>query len=171
MTNVNHTNLLATTLDQLIRDEVTTASEIASFAGVSNSTVYRWITQESQPHYDSVRQLVRHLPSREAREAILTAFIAGTPFQFQCIDEDLDVNQDGAIDAMDALDAAIEAVQVGAESLSRLRQSSSNEKFDAEETLRTIHLLNSVVRQCSITQQVLAQLSETRRKRKLRLAK
>lgn len=171
MAKPNHTNLLAETLDQLIRDNVTTASEVATFAGVSNSTVYRWIAHESQPQYDSVRQLVRHLPSRDAREAILTAFLAGTPFQFQCVDEDLDVNDDGKVDAGDALDAAIKAVHAGAESLTLLRESGNGRNYDAEQTLRTIHLLNRMVRQCGITQQVLAQIAESRSKRKLRLAK
>lgn len=163
--------MLARTLQKLIDANLTSAREIGDLAGVSPSTVYRWISRQSQPDFDAIRLLVRHLPERAAQEAIIAAFTAGTEWQFTHEALELDVNDDGAIDAEDALDASVEAVRSAGESLKAVRQASRRHDLGAEETLELISLLNHVVRQCNITQRILVDLSEQKRRRKLRLAK
>ncbi|WP_432797810.1 helix-turn-helix domain-containing protein [Poriferisphaera sp. WC338] len=161
--------MLAKTLQILIDDNLTTAKEIGELSGVSTSTVYRWISGQSQPDYDSIRLLVRHLPNRKAQEAILASFSAGTSWQFEHMELELDVNDDGRIDVDDALDAAIKMMRGSAETLTQLRAAQNGETMDSEKTLQQIALLNQVARNCTITQRVLVDMAEQKRKRKLRL--
>lgn len=162
--------MLGKTLQRVLDQKLTTARELGEFAGVSTSTVYRWIAGQSQPDFDSIRLLVRHLPDRLAQEEILQSFTSGSDWHCTRLDLELDVNDDGMIDADDALDATIEAVQGAAESLTKIR-GKKHDPMTAEETLETVSLLNHVVKHCVITQRVLIDLAEQRKKRKLKIAK
>jgi len=163
--------MLAKTLTRIIDKNQTTAKELAEMAGVSTSTVYRWIAGQSQPDFDSIRLLVRHLPNKNAQESLLHAFTTGTAWQFTQPDMELDVNADGKIDAADALDASIEAVASAAKNLKQLRLALRDGKADAEEVLELIHLLQHTSSRCMITQQVLVHLSEQNKRRKLKLVR
>jgi len=163
--------MLTKTLQKLIDEQHTTAREIGELAGVSTSTVYRWIGGQSRPDFDSIRLLVRHLPKREAQEAILSVFAAGTAWQFEHNDLELDVNHDGSVNADDALDASVQAVRTAAESLANIRASMNGKEPSSDETLQIVALLGGVIRHCTITQRVMVEMAEQRRKRKLRLAK
>jgi transcriptional regulator with XRE-family HTH domain len=163
--------MLTKTLNRMIEKKQTTAREIAEMAGVSTSTVYRWIAGQSQPDFDSIRLLVRHLPNKDAQELILQTFTMGTTWQFARPDLELDVNADGKIDAADALDASIEAVHSSAKSLKKLRSAFRDGKADADEVLELIHQLQHTANECLITQQVLVYLSEKNKRRKLKIAR
>lgn len=162
--------MLAKTLQRLLEENHTTAREIGELAGVSTSTVYRWIAAQSQPDFDSIRLLVRHLPNKVAQEEIIAAFTAGTDWSFTHTELDLDMNQDGLIDADDALDATIEAAKASCDALSQFR-AANRKGLDADDTLELMALLASVTRHSTITQRVLVDMAEARRKRKLKLAK
>ncbi|WP_200761554.1 helix-turn-helix domain-containing protein [Poriferisphaera corsica] len=161
--------MLAKTLQMMIDENLTTAKEIGELSGVSTSTVYRWISGQSQPDFDSIRLLVRHMPRKEAQEALLSVYSAGTAWQYSHMDLELDVNDDGVVDVEDALDAAINMMRNAAETLAQLRAVRNGEPMDPEKTLQQIALLNEVARNCTITQRVLVDMAEQRRKRKLKL--
>jgi len=164
--------VLSRTLNQIIRKKWTNARELADLAGVSTSTVYRWIAGESQPDFDSVRLLLRHLPNRKAQESLLGAFCAGTGWSFTLNELELDVNADGKVDTEDALDAAISTVGHASDALKQTRAAAQADKLNAEQALQLIQTLNQTVRHCSVVQQVLVQLTEEQAKRKkLRLVK
>ncbi len=166
--------MLKRTLNRMIEKKQTSAREIAEFAGVSTSTVYRWIAGESQPDFDSIRLLVRHLPNRKAQEALLHAFTTGSGWTFTRPDHDLDVNRDGAINSDDALDAAIEAVRTSSHALKEVRTACLNGNTSAEQTLNLIQLLHHTTQQCTIAQHVLMHMSDEaskRKKAKLKLAR
>jgi transcriptional regulator with XRE-family HTH domain len=163
--------MLTKTLNRMIQKNQTTAREISEMAGVSTSTVYRWIAGQSQPDFDSIRLLVRHLPNKKAQESILNAFTMGTSWQFTCPDVELDVNADGKIDAADALDASIGAVHSSAENLKQLRAAFRDGMANSEQILELIHLLQTTAGHCTITQQVLVHLSEKNKRRKLKLVR
>lgn len=163
--------MLTKTLNRMIRLKQTTAREIAEMAGVSTSTVYRWIAGQSQPDFDSIRLLVRHLPNKKAQESLLSVFTMGTAWQFASPDLELDVNADGKIDAADALDASIHAVHSSAENLRQLRHAFRDGMANSEQVLELIHLLQNTAGHCMITQQVLVHLSEKNKRRKLKLVR
>jgi len=160
--------MLATTLQTLIDQKLTTAREIGDLTGVAPSTVYRWIRGESQPDFDAIRLLVRHLPNPKAQGTILAAFTVGTNWRAYNHDLDLDVNQDGCIDATDAIDASINAVRAAGRSLSQVRDASRAGSLDKDKCVELITLLNDIIHQCTLTQQILVHLSEQREKRKIK---
>lgn len=163
--------MLTKTLNRMIEMKQTTAREIAEMAGVSASTVYRWIAGQSQPDFDSIRLLVRHLPNKQAQESLLKTFTMGTTWQFACPDMELDVNADGKIDAADALDASIEAVHSSVKNLKQLRTAFHKGDADADDVLELIHLLQHTSSQCMITQQIVVHLCEKNKRRKLKLVR
>lgn len=160
--------MLARTLQQLLDQKLSSAREIGELTGVAPSTVYRWIRGESQPDCTAVRLLVKHLPNPRAQQALLSAFTVGTSWQLSNRQIDLDVNQDGAIDEHDAVDAAINAVRAAGSSLSRVRDSARHGSLDNRQCVELIDLLNEVIHQCTVTQQILGHLTEQREKRKIR---
>jgi TFIIF-interacting CTD phosphatase-like protein len=52
-----------------------------------------------------------------------------------------------------------------------IREASKGKVLSSDETLELISLLNHTVRHCSITQRILVDMAEQRKKRKLKLAK
>ncbi|MGB1124472.1 MAG: helix-turn-helix domain-containing protein [Phycisphaeraceae bacterium] len=163
--------MLAKTFKRIIDKQFTSAKEISELTGVSQSTVYRWIAGQSQPDFDSVRLLVRLLPDARAQKALLTAFTAGTDWHVTHMNLELDVNMDGRVDAEDALDASCNALKTSSDTLVSIREASNGKILSSDETLELISLLNHTVRHCTITQRILVDMAEQRKKRKLRLAK
>lgn len=163
--------MLAKTLKRIIEKEFTSAKEISELTGVSQSTVYRWIAGQSQPDFDSIRLLVRLLPDSRAQKAILTAFTAGSDWHVTHMNLELDVNHDGKVDADDALDASCHALKTASETLLSIREASKGKVLNSDESLELISLLNHTVRHCTITQRILVDMSEQRKRRKLKLVK
>ena len=151
--------MLAATLSRLISDKLTNANEIAQLTGVATSTVYRWISGESEPDFHSMRLLVKHLPDQRAQCAIVDAFLAGTPWHAKSIETNLDVNRDGRVDVNDALDACIESVQAAGESLSQVRVATSQKLITSSQCANLVSLLNEVIRDCTAAEQVLMRIS------------
>ena len=157
--------MISETLQRLIEQKVTSAKEISELTGVASSTVYRWISGKSQPDFNAIRMLVRHLPHTGGQEAILTSFTAGTPWQFMHIERDLDINFDGKIDHHDALTASIESVRAASESLSALRGTLDEQPVDPQRAQEVIHILRDAIRNCNIVQEILVRLTEYERKK------
>lgn len=163
--------MLADMLQKLIDDETTSAREIGELAGVSTSTVYRWINRESQPDFDSIRILLKTFPQRKAQEALVSVFTAGTNWSPMFQEHDLDVNHDGKVDAEDALDACIETVRHAAETLHAIRKNLQNRKtLTAEQTIDVLSLLQDVQQNATVTQRILIDLGDADRRR-LKIAK
>lgn len=157
--------LIAPTLQKLIDDHTTTAKDLGEMAGVSSSTIYRWINGESEPDFDSIRLILHHLSNSDAQLAILTAFMAGTPWTVTHSTGDLDVNHDGRIGPEDALDSAIHCVSVASDSLQQIRTACRDGKVTQNEAQQVSQLLADVINQCSITQQVVMTIVEPERRK------
>ncbi len=157
--------LLAPTLQKLIDTDATTAKDLGEMAGVSSSTIYRWINGESEPDFDSIRLILHHLPDPQAQLAILTAFIAGTPWTVTQNAGELDVNNDGRVGTEDALDAAIQCVSVASDSLQQIRTACRDGKVSQAEAAHVAQLLADVINQCSITQQVVMSIAQPERRK------
>ncbi len=159
------------TLQRIIEQKWTSARELGELAGVSTSTVYRWISGETQPDFNSVRLLLRHLTHPRAQEELLTCFTSGTQWHFTRAELELDFNQDGRIDAEDAMDASCAAVKAAADSMDQVRSACRGKTPSAEETLEMIALLNRVIRKCTVAQRVLVDMAERRKNKQLKLAR
>ncbi len=157
--------MLAKTLQQLIDKEATSAKEIGELTGVATSTVYRWVSGESEPDFNSIRILLRHLKHQEAQRAILSVFTANTGFYFSYIEVELDLNDDGVVDHRDALTAAIEAVHGAGVSVSRLREILVDREITKAECVEMHEHVNRVEHYCVNLRQILSHMSEDKRHR------
>lgn len=163
--------MLSQTLQRLIDQSVTTAREIGELTGKAPSTVYRWISGKSEPDFNSIRMLVRHFPDQTAQQAIVSVFVAGTAWQVFHEQAELDVNQDGAINTDDALDAAIQSTRSSGQSLHMIRESCRNGTATPDDTITVVAQLDEVIAHCHIARRILVQECENKRKRRLKLAK
>lgn len=160
--------MLASALSKLIESEATSVTEVAELAGVSNSTVYRWIARRSEPSFDAIRRLIRGLPNPRAQEALLATLLTGTPYRLHATALALDVNQDGQVDGEDALDAAIRAVHSAGRSLTAVRAAAVAGKVRKDEVVGLVDQLNEVVRYSTLVQEVLIRMVDTRKRHKAR---
>lgn len=158
--------MLASTLQQLIDQDLTNVSEIAELAGVSNSTVYRWISRRSQPDFDAIRLIIRGLPNIEAQQALLSVMTTGTSWRMRSTKMSLDVNHDGKIDTEDALDAAIRVVRGAGQSLTHVRSACAAGTVQKEQLVNLVGELNDVIQHSTVVQELLIQLVEDRRRRR-----
>lgn len=161
--------MLSKTLQKIIDQKLTSAGEIGELTGKAPSTVYRWISGKSEPDFNSIRLLLRHLPNPRAQQAILSVFTAGTAWQAVRAEADLDVNADGCVDADDALDAAIKSVQSCGRSLRGIHQACKGGDLSPDATVSVVADLDEVMQCCHIARQVLVQVCETQQKRRKRL--
>jgi transposase len=159
--------MLASTLQQLIDAQHTTVAEVAEIAGVSNSTVYRWIARRSQPDFDAIRRVIRGLPDRTAQQALLSVVTAGTNWRLRNYELALDVNRDGKVDAEDALDAAIRVVRAAGQSLAHVRARCAAGQVRKNELVDLVGELNDVIQHSTIVQEVLVRMVDQREKRRI----
>jgi len=159
--------MLARTLQQLIEEDHTSVSEVAELAGVSNSTVYRWIARRSQPDFDAIRRVIRGLPSRHAQQSLLSVITTGTCWRLRNYELHLDINRDGKVDAEDALDATIRVVRSAGQSLANVRSSCAAGSVKKQDLVDLVNELNDVVHHSTIVQEILVRMVETRTKRRI----
>jgi len=163
--------MLNETLQRIIDEERTTAREIGELTGKAPSTVYRWISGKSEPDFNSIRLLVRHLPDKTAQQAIISVFVAGTPWQVVHEDVELDVNHDGSVNTEDALDAAIHSTKSSGESLQQIRSACKSGSVTPDAVLTVVAHLDEVISHCHVARRILVQECETKRRRRLKIAR
>ena len=161
--------MLSIMLQRLIDQNLTTAAEIGQVTDVSTSTVYRWTAGQSQPSFDAVRLILKGIPDLRVGEAILAVLTAGTPWHAQHLQLDLDVNDDGHIDGEDALDSSIETVRTATSCMTHIRKACRADSLSVEQAANLLALLNRVAAHCAVTQGVLSEMAEVRKKRKLKI--
>jgi len=158
--------MLARTLEAMIEQKWTTAREIGELTGVAPSTVYRWISGESEPDFNSIRILLRHLPDLRAQQAIVSLFLGGTLWTATraAAGPELDADRDGTISSDDALDAAIQAVRDSGAALDHVHDSLQDGRLTPEESVSATASVDEVIRQCQRLKAVLSVLTEDRKR-------
>lgn len=162
--------MISAALSNIIEQKLTTVGEISELAGVSPSTVYRWINGQTQPPYDAVRLLIRHLPDPQAQRVLLLYTIRGTPWQIRGPHENLDINDDGKIDGNDALDTMIRVVRNASTSLVQIREALRQKPLTHHEMMEALETLEDVAIESCLAQQILARIQESHAPRPRRQA-
>lgn len=163
--------MISAALTNIIEQKLTSVGEISELAGVSPSTVYRWINGQTQPPYDAVRLLVRHLPEPRAQRILLLYTIRGTPWQLRGPHDTLDVNGDGDIDSNDALDSMIRIVRQASLSLAQIRDALREKPLTSEEMMEAVETLEDVAIESCLAQQILARIQESHQRGRRRQAR
>jgi len=112
----------------LLDTKQTTIKEIEEVTGRGSSTIYRWINDESDPHHNDMRLLIRHMKNPDARRNILDLLTSDLPVVINWIaDEsmtDVDTGDDrGGHEVIErsliALDCLTHALSAGNDALRR----------------------------------------------------
>ncbi len=162
-------NLLSETLQQLISEKLATGIELAELAGVSDSAVGRYVNNEGQPKFETVRQWIRHHPEREVKLRLAQALTAGTPIRQIWTNSDLDVNRDGKVDRFDALRAMVMAFQNLSETLTKVEAAIQDDHINNDQLTRIVPDGYQAIEQIATGLRVLSEISQqpaSRRKAK-----
>lgn len=147
------------TLQRIVDQGLASVTEISEVTGVALSTVYRWMAGKSEPSFHAIALLLRHVRDTDAQAQLVNAFLAGTRWQGLDVGGELDINADGEIDMLDALDSSIDSVNTASQTLQDIRNMSRDGKVTRDNTAHLIELLRQLVHQCTVTQQVLVKVS------------
>jgi len=71
--------MFGTIIRELIDRKLTTLKELEEVTGRGTSTIYRWMNEESEPHFTDVRLLVRHLGKPEAKRTLVGLLTSDLP--------------------------------------------------------------------------------------------
>ncbi len=71
--------MFGTIIRELLDRKLTTLKELEEVTGRGTSTIYRWINDESEPHFTDVRLLVRQLDKPEAKRTLVGLLTSDLP--------------------------------------------------------------------------------------------
>jgi len=112
----------------LLDTKQTTIKEIEEVTGRGSSTIYRWINDESDPHHNDMRLLIRHMKNPDARRNILDLLTSDLPVVINWIADDSMTDVDTGDDrgghevierSLIALDCLTHALSAGNDALRR----------------------------------------------------
>lgn len=162
------TPMIDRTLKLILDQGLATIGEISELAGVAPSTVYRWIAGTSEPSFSAIAMLLRQVRNPQAQAHLVHAYLAGSSWQGHDTTGELDVNADGHIDVLDALDLSIDCVNTASQTLTDVRNLSRDGKVTENDAGHLMEMLRQLVHQCTITQKVLVRLSAPKKRKRAR---
>jgi len=80
--------MFGTIIRELIDRKLTTLKELEEVTGRGTSTIYRWINDESEPHFTDVRLLVRQLEKPEAKRTLVGLLTSDLPIVVDWLHEE-----------------------------------------------------------------------------------
>jgi transcriptional regulator with XRE-family HTH domain len=156
--------MLASTLQHLIQDKLVTVREVAELTGRGESTVYRWISGESQPDFEEVRLLTRRLKHAEARRRLAEMFTSGMPVTVEWRADVEDSAGEGQRESpAAALDAGLEALRDVADVLQREREMLRIGQVAESAAVRTIGSIDAAIRHLLVSKGILVRHRSRRR--------
>jgi hypothetical protein len=92
-------------LKHLIRTNETSVNELATIAELSDDTIYRFMSGETDPRWLTLRGWTMRLTSKKARLALANTLLTDTGIVAIESDGDLDIDHDGQVTMFDAMSA------------------------------------------------------------------
>lgn len=167
--NTGNSDPLSEVLRQLIAERLVTGMELASLAGVSDSAVGRYVNNEGQPKFETVRQWVKHHRDRDVKLRLARVLTAGTPIRQVWTGSDLDVNKDGKVDRFDAMRAMVHASESLGNTLKKVEAALNEGEVANEKLISIIPEGYQAIEQIATGLRVLSEVSQrepTRRRAK-----
>jgi len=169
------TTLIADALIAVTGHGHVTVADISDVWGVSPGTVHRHIAGECSTTFERIRTLFRRALTPDGQAVILDLFTAGTGWLTEHVDQDLDLNGDGAVDTDDVIDAAIATIDQASQSLKTLRAATEDGAITAGEHDENQAVIAELLKAALIARQVEAYIYEhqapRRKARPLQLAR
>ena len=159
--------MLNLVLRQLIEKKLTTVREIVELTGRGETTVYRWVNGKTQPDFDDMRRLLRHLPDHTARQAILSFFTSDLPVEIEWLSDDIDlVPGVGDKEKHHAFDLSLLALECMVDILGHVRHDTRNEALSSEANTEALAHIEAVMRYMTLARRALVEQGEQRKKAK-----
>ncbi len=80
--------MFGTVIRELLDRKLTTLKELEEVTGRGTSTIYRWINDETEPHFTDVRLLVRQLEKPEAKQTLVGLLTSDLPIVVDWLHEE-----------------------------------------------------------------------------------
>ncbi len=154
-------------LQDALNRNITDVVELANVCGYARSTVYSWLAEDGKdPRLDAVISWVTLHPNRRLREE-LAGVLCGQQVVLADVDDDmLDLNNDGTIDARDALRSAIESVDLVAQVLREVSEAARLKRLSEADAANAISAIHATQYQLMITELALARSIKKRKQAK-----
>lgn len=159
--------MIADTLKHLVEHDLTNHKEIQLITGRGASTVYRWLSGESEPQFHDVRLLVRQLKDPEARRKLVLLLSADLPVTIKWQEDERNLElltMEGRREAAhEAIDASLLALECLTHLLSESREAMRSNELTTEAGTRIIDLSENAIRQLTVCKTTAAKLLETKK--------
>lgn len=135
-------------LGELTRRRLTSVHEIADVAQRGESTVYRWINNESQPDYIAIRRLAVGLENAEARRRVLGHFADPLPAAIVWTDDEAFTGRPG--DETDSIEigrlaSCVQAIGRAGETIGALIECLERSGLERANATDAEHTLNTAI--------------------------
>ena len=150
--------MLEAYIRHLVEHDLTSVNEIEEITGRGTSTVYRWISGESEPHYGDVRALVRGLAKPEARRTLVGLLASDLPVIVTWLSADapapeLETELQGA--GHDALEKALLALDYITDGLAQGHQAIRQQALPADRYTRLVELIDHAIHNLTTSKNLL----------------
>jgi hypothetical protein len=144
--------VISETIRFLTNKGITTHVELAELAGISDSSVGRYATDQSQPSFDTVRCWVWLHPRIEARQAFAECLIPPTKGRVFLVDGAIagDVNGDGRATIDDVMDGAIRVCSRAQATLEQARAAQADGQITETELVHMLAAGNELKRVANV---------------------
>ncbi len=138
--------MIDTVLSQLVAQRVTSVKEICDITGRGDSTVYRWLSGQSEPEFSEMVALMRSVSSPEVRRALVDTFTKELPVRVEWLNDDATLHRDADTKARhDAMDLAVLAMASLVRVLVQQRPTLHGGQLDQTGREETIELIDAAM--------------------------
>lgn len=162
--------MISALLQKLVNQNQTSVRELCELTGRGESTIYRWLSHESQPTYRDVELIVRKVANPHAREQLVCLLLAGLPVVVEWLE-----GTERHEDEMDApagdvtFRLTLNALQQLTRVLDQQRRMLHGGTMDEDGVMQVVGLIDEAVRNLTSTKAVLiGQVPRRRRARPFR---
>jgi transcriptional regulator with XRE-family HTH domain len=155
--------MFGTIIRQLLDDKLTSLRELEEVTGRGTSTIYRWINDETEPHFTDVRLLVRHLERSEARHTLVGLLTADLPIVVDWLAEESRKDWGEETDAQRAghevLERSLFALDCLSDALSEGNEAIRKQDLSKASYVKIITLIDATIRHLTTAKNMLQKYS------------
>ncbi len=147
-----------TIIHRLLDEGLTTVNELGEVTGRGTSTIYRWMNDESEPHFSDMRMLVRLMKNPVARRTMVSLIASDLPIVVNWVaDEPFTVEDDKGHrhDGHDVLDRTIMALDILTDILAQEHQAIRAAKLTQDSFARLVTMMDDAIRHVTASRNLL----------------
>ena len=142
--------MFGTIIRQLLDQKLTSLKELEEVTGRGTSTIYRWINDETEPHFTDVRLLVRHLEQPQARHTLVGLLTADLPIVVDWLAEESRKDWGDETDAQRAghevLERSLFALDCLSDALSEGNEAIRRQELSKASYVKIVTLIDTTIR-------------------------